>query len=158
MHTAPSDGPGLSNRGVEFASDGNLDDALADFSRAIQLGPPRAEYFNNRGVVYASRGELEQATADFDEAIRIDPEFTLAYANRAIVCARLGQVDLALEDVSTLVQFDWGETARALRPLSCKRERGPERKRERGPDFSHGSRLTTTTANRCVAFVTRHPN
>ena len=76
-----------------------------DFTRAVAIGPPQAEFHNNCGVLHGRDGHLDRAIADFDEAIRISPDFVPAWANRALTRARLSQVDLALDEVRTMVEL-----------------------------------------------------
>ena len=54
----------------------DLDAALADCNRAIELDPENKEYYSERAVVYTARGEHEKANADFKQAYRIGRKHT----------------------------------------------------------------------------------
>ena len=43
--------------------------ALADYSRAIELNPQHAAAYYSRGVAYADRAEMEPAIADYTRVI-----------------------------------------------------------------------------------------
>ena len=66
----------LSNRGVVKYDQGDLQGALSDYNKALELNPGDAEAYNNRGVVKYERGDLEGATKDFDRAIELDPRLS----------------------------------------------------------------------------------
>jgi len=86
------------NRGIACYNKGDLDQALASWTRAIQLGFTRVEVFCSRGILHARRRDPQKAIADFDEAIRIDPQYAPAYNHRAVVRDALGQADEAADD------------------------------------------------------------
>ena len=49
-----------SNRGIAYYRKGDLDQAIADYGRAITLDPQHAEAYNNRGIAYYDMGDLER--------------------------------------------------------------------------------------------------
>ena len=51
---------------------GDLDRAIADFSKVAQLEPKNAQAFNNLGLAYRSKGDLDRALASFEQAIKLD--------------------------------------------------------------------------------------
>ena len=59
------------NRGSTYASKGDLDKAIADFSEVIRLDPNIAAAYHNRGLAYEKKGETAKAKADFAEAKRL---------------------------------------------------------------------------------------
>ena len=52
----------------------NLDGAIADFDRTIQLDPTIANAFTARGLAYEKKGENDRAKADFNTALGIPPK------------------------------------------------------------------------------------
>ena len=60
-------------RGEARRDSGALDEAVADFTRALRQWPgyPAAHYF--RGRVYEKRGQLTEAYADLSQAAQLDP-------------------------------------------------------------------------------------
>src|SRR5437016_6803907 len=63
-----SDGD-LVNRGIEKAKNGDLDGAMADFNRAIELGSTNPAAYNNRGNARAENNDKDSAIADYTRAI-----------------------------------------------------------------------------------------
>src|SRR6476659_3499226 len=49
------------NRGQSYDSKGDKDRAIADYSKAIDLNPGDANYYNNRGVAYRGKGDIDRA-------------------------------------------------------------------------------------------------
>ena len=59
-----------------------MDQAIAAYSRAIELNPNNAAAYNNRGAAYWEKGELDRAFSDYNKAIELDPELANAYGSR----------------------------------------------------------------------------
>ncbi|GIK67261.1 MAG: hypothetical protein BroJett018_50550 [Chloroflexota bacterium] len=53
---------------------GDLDGAIADYNRAIQLNPQDAEAYTNRGVAYEKKGEMKKAAADYGRVLELRPD------------------------------------------------------------------------------------
>jgi len=81
-----------------YSDDGDLERALADLTRALQLNPKLATAYNNRGVIHSQRGELARAIADFSAALRLDPQVAEVYHNRGLAYATQGAYPQAIED------------------------------------------------------------
>ncbi len=78
-----------SNRGNVRVAQHRLDEAIADFDRAIQLAPEQPDPYLNRGVALEGQGKYEDALIDYNRAIAINPQDAMAYNNRGN--ARAGQ-------------------------------------------------------------------
>lgn len=63
----------------------DVDGALKDFSKAIELNPAYTLAYNNRGIILGLKGEMENALADFNKAIELEPDYRDAYYNRGNV-------------------------------------------------------------------------
>ena len=59
------------NRAVAYFEKGEAEQALADFTKAIELKPDYAEAWYNRGVVHETLGNKREAEKDFAEAKRL---------------------------------------------------------------------------------------
>ncbi|GAB4482205.1 MAG: hypothetical protein Kow00124_30880 [Anaerolineae bacterium] len=91
---------------------GDLPEAQAAFSAAINLDPAFAAAYHNRGVVYSRLGDYSAALADLDRAIALVPTFASAYVTRGTVHIRRGETEAALADYQAAAQIDPG-SARA---------------------------------------------
>jgi tetratricopeptide (TPR) repeat protein len=87
------------DRGVILGYQRNLEQALSEYNKAIELDPQFAEAYTNRGGVYYNQGHLAQAVLDYTKAIEINRGNVEAYASRAAVYYLLRQFDKAWADV-----------------------------------------------------------
>ena len=87
------------NRGFAYASKGDYDLAIADFTASIEIAPKYAEAYFLRGSAYGDKGNRDLAIADYTRAIDIDPNLNQAYNNRAILYYEKGDYDNAWADV-----------------------------------------------------------
>jgi tetratricopeptide (TPR) repeat protein len=97
-------------RGRAFEKEGQLDRAVADYTKAIALNPSFTAAYNNLGMIYAKARLYDQAIAVFSRSIFLDPAHTTSYSNRGRTYFSLGQYDKALEDLNKAIalnhQFD----------------------------------------------------
>jgi tetratricopeptide (TPR) repeat protein len=56
------------NRGNAEKAKGDLDGAIADYTRAIELDPRSADAYFNRGNAKKAKGDLDGATADYNRS------------------------------------------------------------------------------------------
>jgi tetratricopeptide (TPR) repeat protein len=72
------------NRGMARVNrkEKDLDGAIKDFSKALELDPKNAHAYNGRGLAYQKKNELVAAQNDFNEAIKQDAQLASAYKNR----------------------------------------------------------------------------
>jgi len=94
------------NSGIAKSKNGNLDGAIADYSRAIELDPKYAIAYFNRGNAKSNKGELEGAIADYSRAIDIDPKYAKAYNNRGNAKNKKGDLGGAIADYSRAIEID----------------------------------------------------
>ena len=64
----PNDAATYHNRGVAYGLAGDIDSAIADYTRAIEIEPNNATAYENRGRAYASKGDFTHAVADVEKA------------------------------------------------------------------------------------------
>jgi tetratricopeptide (TPR) repeat protein len=86
------------NRGLAYKKQGELDKAIADYNKAIELDPQLAVAYYNRGKDYEDQGELDKAIADFTKAIELDPTDAVTYTNRGIAYRDQGELGKAEAD------------------------------------------------------------
>jgi len=87
------------NRGAVYQSKGNLDQAILDYNKAIQINPNFALAYNNRGLLYQDKGNFKQALSDFNKAIHLDPNYAEAYNNLALAYFRKKEFKKAWENI-----------------------------------------------------------
>jgi tetratricopeptide (TPR) repeat protein len=80
-------------------AEGEYNEAILCFDKAIAIEPKFAEAYCNRGTAYYEKGEYDRAILDFNKAVEINPEFADAYYNRAITHYHRQEYDKARRDV-----------------------------------------------------------
>src|SRR5438105_6394118 len=68
--------------GVAHRKAGHYEDAISDYTQALQLDPKYAFAYNNRGFAYYNLKQYDKALADYDQALQLDPKHAFAYNNR----------------------------------------------------------------------------
>jgi tetratricopeptide (TPR) repeat protein len=64
IQRAPNDPAGYHNRAVAYGLAGDLDNAIADYTKVIQMAPDNASAYDNRGRAYANKGDQTHAAED----------------------------------------------------------------------------------------------
>jgi len=95
----------LYNRGTRNAKNGNLTQAIEDFTKAIEIKPDDIMAYNNRGSAFAQQGDYIQAISDFTKAIGINTNDPVAYHNRAVAYYCLKLYDKAWGDINTVKEI-----------------------------------------------------
>ncbi len=94
------------SRGAAFKRSGDLDRAIADYNRAIEINPEHDQAYNNRGLVYLSKRQYGRAIADFDRAIALNPKRWQAYVNRGVTHSAIGEYGRAIADYTKAMDLN----------------------------------------------------
>jgi tetratricopeptide (TPR) repeat protein len=62
------------------AAQKDLDGAIADYNKAIELNSTNPRAYNNRGVTQFDKGDWDGALSDYNRAIELDSTFYAPYA------------------------------------------------------------------------------
>ena len=87
----------LFKRGVSEMNAEHLSEAIATFSRVIEIKPDFAEGWNKRATVYFLAGEFRRSLADCDEVIKRNPQHFGALSGYGQIYLKLDRPDKALE-------------------------------------------------------------
>lgn len=87
------DSVSLNISGDRFYQQGDIDGAILEFEKALELDPGNVNARNSMGVCYGVLGDLEKAAAAFATAAKLDPNEAMAAYNLGLV-ARLAENDL----------------------------------------------------------------
>jgi len=72
------------NLGLSYFEKEDFEEALSEFTKAIDK-EPHSFHYNNRGLAYYHIGKLVEAKADYDKAIEKNPDDPFFYFNRGNV-------------------------------------------------------------------------
>ena len=83
-------GYGYNNLGLIYFDQGRLEEAIAEFKKAIQARPLEPSPFFNLGNVYEKKGEIDLSIAYMEMAIHADPGYFEAYKSLRMLYQRKG--------------------------------------------------------------------
>ena len=86
--------------GKEKLVAGNIEDAIADLSTAIDAGAASVDTYILRGEAQMQSGNYREAMEDFNLALSKDPSNATAYYDRALLSMRLEDYQAALADIN----------------------------------------------------------
>lgn len=79
----------LFNRANSYMNKGLLSEAIADYSRALEMQPDMLGAFVNRARAYEQAGELYKALEDYDRGLRIDLSNPIIHNLRELLLTRI---------------------------------------------------------------------
>ncbi|MBF0384920.1 MAG: tetratricopeptide repeat protein [Candidatus Omnitrophica bacterium] len=77
-------------KGYEEYKQGNLEDALYYYNKAIEKGYNKAVILNDLGVLFEESGKLKEAEASYLKALELDPKYLAVYSNLAMFYKKNG--------------------------------------------------------------------
>lgn len=76
-------------KGLIHSKKGEIELAIADYTKAIELNPDNADAYHHRGNAYRNKGNIDKAIADYTQMIVLRPKIPESYYIRgeAYLCA-----------------------------------------------------------------------
>jgi tetratricopeptide (TPR) repeat protein len=130
-----------SNRGDNDLKNGDYDQAIAEYTYAIELDPSLTSFYYNRGLAYGSKKDYDNAISDFSQVIKMNPKDGGAYFERGFAYSLKGDLELAIADYTQAIQLD-SENAYAYNNRGLAFENLGQ-KNEAIKDFERALELTT---------------
>lgn len=93
-------------RGRERRGQGQYDEALADFTRALELNPDDARAIADRCEIYRVTARFEEALADFARSLELEPDYVWAVGSRGQTYREMGRYEEALIDLNRALELD----------------------------------------------------
>lgn len=72
----PWNAPNRNDLGLTLLSHGDVDEAIVELGKAVELAPKVPRYHNALGVALLRKGKVDEAIRYFREAVRLDPDYT----------------------------------------------------------------------------------
>ena len=85
-------------KGIELQKEGNSNEAVKAFDKALELDQKDAIIYVARGVAFLNLENHKQAIDDFTKALELDEKIAEAYYNRGFVYFNLGEHKQAITD------------------------------------------------------------
>lgn len=106
---APPASPDFSfyeKRADASSSKGDLDAALIDYTKAIEMNGSSVGALLGRGAVYYGKNSYTLAIADYSKVIELNPQDSVARARRGEAYEKMGNLDLAATDYKKALEID----------------------------------------------------
>lgn len=105
------------NMGDIYAQEGNLEGAIQEFKKAVELKPDYADAYHNLANTYYHKGDLQQAIKLYQQALLFNPKLFDSYYNLGIIYLNTGNLDLAIKQFQKALQLN-PQDANAQRALN----------------------------------------
>ncbi|MGD0351145.1 MAG: tetratricopeptide repeat protein [Verrucomicrobiota bacterium] len=110
----PDCGMAYNNLGVLLQQRGQLDEALADFQKAVTLQPDSAEAWTSLGRALFQKGQRDKAVVGLRKALEIRPDYVVGHNNLGCAFFEMGMLDEAIIQFQIAVELQpHDETAQA---------------------------------------------
>jgi len=93
-------------RGCTYGNNGQYEQAVREFERAIELNPSAPLPYFWRGLARERLGDHLQALVDYRRAVALDPERAEFYAGRGDAYRRLGDLQVAVQEYEKAIDRD----------------------------------------------------
>jgi lipoprotein NlpI len=97
------DASALTSAGVSHLQQGEYDQAIRDFDRALALQPGLVVAWRNRGQAHKAKGDYERALADYEQAIVFAPSDARLYNERGTAYAGMSDFPNAMADFNRAI-------------------------------------------------------
>jgi len=96
--------------GQEFVENLKYDDAIAQFTSAIEFEPSNPDYYFARGMVYEKQLKYPEAKADFEKSLVFAPKHVDAMVRLGSVCIKTGEYEKSLKHLNRASVLDTRNT------------------------------------------------
>lgn len=83
----------------------DLEGAIGDFDRAIEINPKISEYYTYRGNAYIANGNFWMGYIDYEKALKLNPNDLIALNNRGIANCQRQDYKAAIKDLDRVLEI-----------------------------------------------------
>ena len=106
VRKAPDKARPYLNRGSANSERGDLDKAISDYSRALELDPGYEEAYDGLGTAYYRKGDLDRAFSNYNKAISVNAYYAPAYLHRGLIRDLKGDFEPAISDYNKAIEIN----------------------------------------------------
>ncbi len=106
IRDAPDEATGYYDRGNLFLNHNKFDEAIADYTRALELHPQMVFAFFNRGNAYAAKNDYDTAIVNFDNALTLNSAFPDCFVKRGLAHFGKGDIPRAVAEYTKAIQLN----------------------------------------------------
>jgi Flp pilus assembly protein TadD len=97
---------GHSSLGAALFQKGQLDEAVAQYQKALKINPNYAEAHSNLGAALFQKGQLDEAVAQYQKALKINPNYVEAHSNLGVALFQKGQLDEGIAQIQKALEIN----------------------------------------------------
>ena len=92
-------------RGIAYYNGERYDDAIADYTKSLELMPTVEGYYN-RALCYEKKKDYKHALLDYNKGIALDEKFSPNIYNRGIIYLGQGKENAAIDDFDRVLALE----------------------------------------------------
>ena len=92
--------------GAVLTDQKNLNEAVINYRKSIQINPDYAEGYNNLGSVLYKLEKFQESIDSYQRAIQIKPNFAEAYNNLGVTFKKLGKLDESVNSYQQAIKIN----------------------------------------------------
>jgi len=97
---------GHNNLGITFFHKGQVDEAMHQYQKALEINPNYDQAYNNLGNALLQKGQVAEAIADFQETLEINPNIEEAHNNLGNALVQEGAVDQGMTQIQKALEIN----------------------------------------------------
>jgi len=97
---------GYNNLGNALLQKGQVDEALGQFRKALEINPNYVDARSNFGAALFEKGRVDDAVAQYNRTLEIDPYYAQANYNLGLALFQNGQIDDAIAQYKKAVKIN----------------------------------------------------
>ena len=94
------------NLGNTYKKKGELDRAISEYKKAIELDPRYLEARMNLGIAHANKGMVDEAISELKRALTHSPNFVEAHINLGVIYGNNGKLDEAVSEFKHAIAIE----------------------------------------------------
>jgi tetratricopeptide (TPR) repeat protein len=96
----------FSDSAWDLSKAGRLEEAIAEWTKALALNPESDKAHNNVGLLLVGVGRFGEAVPHFEKTLQINPEYPAAHSNLGVALAGAGKPDEAVAEFEKALAVD----------------------------------------------------
>jgi tetratricopeptide (TPR) repeat protein len=93
-------------RGTIYFGQGNLEQAIDNYSNAIRLKPDDVEAYFHRGLAHQRVKKYQEAIQDYTKTIQLNPKDQNAYANMGVCYRQIKEIEKSLQNFNRAIEIN----------------------------------------------------
>ena len=106
LEAASNEAVQRNNLGASLLEQGKVDEAIAEFRKAVERDPKYVAAQLNLGYAYDRRGQTEEAMAQYQKVIALEPGNLFAHNNLGVLYDKKGLYAEAIKEFEQVLQVD----------------------------------------------------